>query len=335
VLDRLLEEDDIEITAISGTSAGAMNAVVCGEGLMEGDAAHARAQLDHFWHGIGDTAARSSPFQRTVWQQMTDDYSLNFSPMYEMSLAISRMLSPYVTNPFGINPLRDALNALIDFERVRRSRKVKLFINTTHVATGGLRCFREHELTVDMVLASGCLPYLFHTPIIDGEGYWDGGYIANPALEPMTRATGTRDALIVQLNPIVRNELPKTAHEISDRLNEITFNASLVSELRFIGERNRLIDNGELSGDNHPRLNLHMIHGDDELGRFPPSSKLLAEKAFLIKLKALGRAAADEWLAKHGDKIGKRSTFNYARLVAAMTQDSDEPPMATMLGERD
>jgi NTE family protein len=335
VLDRLLEEDNIEIAAISGTSAGAMNAVVCGEGLMEGDAAHARAQLDDFWLGIGDAAARMSPFRRTPWQQMTDDYSLNSSPMYEMSLAISRMISPYVSNPFGLNPLRDALNELIDFERVRRSRKVKLFINTTHVATGGLRCFREHELTVDMVLASGCLPYLFHTPIIDGEGYWDGGYIANPALEPMSRATGCRDALIVQLNPIVRNEMPRTAHEISDRLNEITFNASLVSELRFIGERNRLIDKSELSGDLHPRINLHMIHGDDELGRFPPSSKLLAEKAFLIKLKGLGRAAAGEWLGKHSDNIGVRSTFNYARLVAAMTQDSDEPPMAAMLGERD
>jgi NTE family protein len=227
------------------------------------------------------------------------------------------------------------LNELIDFDRVRKSRKVKLFINTTHVATGGLRCFREHELTVDMVLASGCLPYLFHTPIIDGEGYWDGGYIANPALEPMARATGCRDALIVQLNPIVRTELPKTAHEISDRLNEITFNASLVSELRFIGERNRLIDNGELSGDLHPRLNLHMIHGDDELGRFPPSSKLLAEKAFLLKLKVLGREACDQWLKKHGDDLGERSTFNYRRLVATLTQDTDEVPVAAALGDRD
>lgn len=335
VLDRLLEEDDLEITAISGTSAGAMNAVVLGEGLMEGGPAQARAQLDRFWHGMGDAAARMSPFQRAPWQKLTDDFSLQFSPMYEMGLAISRLVSPYQSNPFGYNPLRDALLELIDFERVRRSRKVKLFINTTHVATGGLRCFREHELTVDMVLASGCLPYLFHTPMIDGEGYWDGGYIANPAIEPMTRATGTNDALIVQLNPIVRTELPRTAHEIADRLNEITFNASLVTELRFIGERNRLIDDGELKSDKYRCINLHMIHGDDELGSFPPSSKLLAEKAFLLKLKALGRSAADVWLAKHGAAIGKRSTFNYRRLVAAMTQDSDEVPVAAALSARD
>jgi NTE family protein len=335
VLDRLLEEGDIDITAISGTSAGAMNAVVVGEGLMEGGPEKAREQLDRFWNGMGDSAARLSPFKRTLWQQATDDFSLQFSPMYEMSLAISRMVSPYQSNPFGYNPLRDALLELIDFERVRKSRKVKLFINTTHVATGGLRCFREHELTVDMVLASGCLPYLFHTPIIDGEGYWDGGYIANPAIEPMTRATGTNDALIVQLNPIVRTELPKSSHEITDRLNEITFNASLVTELRFIGERNRLIENGELKSEAYRLIHLHMIHGDNALGRFPPSSKLLAEKAFLLKLKALGRESASEWLEKHGRAIGKRSTFNYRRLVAAMTQESDEPPMAAMLAESD
>jgi NTE family protein len=335
VLDRLLEEDDIEIAAVSGTSAGAMNAVVVGEGLMEGGPAQARVQLDKFWNGMGDAAAQLSPFRRTMWQQMTDDFSLQHSPIYEMSLALSHMVSPYQSNPFGYNPLREALLELIDFERVRASGDVKLFINTTHVATGGLRCFREHELTVDMVLASGCLPYLFQTPIIDGEGYWDGGYIANPAIEPMSRATGTCDALIVQLNPIVRTALPKTAHDISDRLNEITFNASLVTELRFIGERNRLIDNGELQSERHRTIHLHMIHGDDALGQFPPSSKLLAEKAFLLKLKALGRSAADAWLAKHGDDIGRRSTFNYQRLVAAMTQESDEPPMAAILGERD
>jgi NTE family protein len=139
----------------------------------------------------------------------------------------------------------------------------------------------------------------------------------------------------VQLNPIVRKELPKTSHEITDRLNEITFNASLVTELRFIGERNRLIENGELKSERHNLIHLHMIHGDEELGRFPPSSKLLSEKAFLVKLKGLGRDAADEWLRKKGSGIGKRSTFNYQRLVTAMTQESDEPPMAEILAEHD
>ena len=326
VLDRLLEEDWIDYTAISGTSAGAMNAIVMAEGLIEGDRAHARTQLHQFWMGMADTAELLSPFRRTPWQKLTGSWALSNSLLYEASLSMTRMFSPYELNPFGYNPLRDALEKLIDFEAVRRQRRIRLFINTTHVRTGGLRCWREHELTVDMVLASACLPWLFHTPVIDGEGYWDGGYVANPAIEPMVRATGTDDVLIVQLNPIVRNELPRTSFEIHDRLNEITFNASLLTELRFIAERNRLIDAGELASKDHRKIRLHMIHGDEALGRFPPSTKLLAERDFLLTLKEAGRAAGDQWLARHGEKCGQRSSFNYRRLIRQLTQDSDEDP---------
>jgi NTE family protein len=325
VLDRLLQED-IEFTAISGTSAGAMNAVVMAEGLLEGGNAHARRQLEQFWLGIADAASLLSPFQRTPLQQMTESWALSNSYFYEASMAFTRIFSPYEFNPFGYNPLKQALEKLIDFEKVRRQRRIKLFINTTHVRTGGLRCWREHELTVDMVLASACLPWLFHTPIIEGEGYWDGGYIANPAIEPMVRATATDDVLIVQLNPIVRNELPRTSFEIQDRLNEITFNASLLTELRFIAERNRLIDSGELTSKDHRNIHLHMIHGDQQLGTFAPSTKLLAEVGFLTNLRDHGRAAADDWLKKHGDKIGRKSSFNYRRIVSQLTQESDDAP---------
>jgi NTE family protein len=335
VLDRLLEEEDIEFTAISGTSAGAMNAVVMAEGLLEGGHQQARAQLEQFWLGMADAAERLSPFRRMPWQQATDNFSLANSFLYEASLAVTRMFSPYDLNPWGYNPLKQALEDLIDFEKVRRQRRIKLFINTTHVRTGGLRCWREHELTVDMVLASACLPWLFHTPIIEGEGYWDGGYIANPAIEPMVRSTGTDDALIVQLNPIVRNELPRSSYEIHDRLNEITFNASLLTELRFIAERNRLLDSGELTTEKHRKIHLHMIHGDQELGAFPPSTKLLAERAFLVKLRDLGRAAGAEWLEKHGDDLGQRSSFNYRRIVTQLTQDADENPDPRVLMERE
>jgi NTE family protein len=335
VLDRLLEEEWIDYTAISGTSAGAMNAIVMAEGLIEGDRAHARAQLEQFWLGMADAAALISPFRRTPWQKATDNWALSNSFLYEMSLSLTRMFSPYELNPFGYNPLKDALVKLIDFEKVRRQRRIKLFINTTHVRTGGLRCWREHELTVEMVLASACLPWLFHTPIIEGEGYWDGGYIANPAIEPMVRCTGTDDALIVQLNPIVRNELPRSSYEIHDRLNEITFNASLLMELRVFAERNRLIDAGELTSDRYRKIRLHMIHGDEALGRFPPSTKLLAERDFLLTLKEAGRTSADAWLAKHGAKCGKRSSFNYGRLVDQLTQETDENPDPRMLMEED
>jgi NTE family protein len=312
-----------------------MNAVVMAEGLIEGDRAHARQQLHQFWMGMADTAELLSPFRRAPWQKAADSWSLSNSFLYEMSLSVTRMFSPYELNPFGYNPLKSALEKLIDFEAVRRQRRIRLFINTTHVSTGGLRCWRENELTVEMVLASACLPWLFHTPIIDGEGYWDGGYIANPAIEPMVRCTGTDDALIVQLNPIVRNELPRTSYEIHDRLNEITFNASLLTELRFIAERNRLIDSGELKADGHRKIRLHMIHGDEALGRFPPSTKLLAEREFLLTLKDLGRAAAEGWLETHLDKLGVRSSFNYRRIVRQLTQDSDENPDPRVLMEKD
>ena len=325
VLDRLLEEPDLEFTAISGTSAGAMNAVVTAEGLLEGGNERARAQLEQFWLGMADAAERLNPWRN--WP----GYSLVEPFLFEASMAATRILSPYDVSPTDTNPLRQALLDLIDFEKVRRQRRIKLFINTTHVATGGLRCWREHELTVEMVLASACLPSLFQTPMIDGEGYWDGGYIANPAIEPMCRATDTDDVLIVQLNPIVRTELPRKAAEILDRLSEISFNASLVTELRFIAERNRLINAGELSERKHRKTHLHMIHGDQALGELPAATKLTAERKFLLSLRDKGREAASEWLEKHGDKIGDRSSFNYNRLVSQLTQESDENPDPRLL----
>ncbi len=325
VLDRLLEEPDLEFTAISGTSAGAMNAVVMAEGLLEGGNERARAQLELFWLGIADAADRLNPFR--AWP----GYSLVEPFLFEASMAATRLFSPYDVSPTDTNPLRQALLDLIDFEKVRRQRRLKLFINTTHVATGGLRCWREHELTVEMVLASACLPSLFQTPLIDGEGYWDGGYIANPAIEPMCRATDTDDVLIVQLNPIVRTEIPRKAADILERLSEISFNASLVTELRFIAERNRLINTGELSARNHRKTHLHMIYGDRALGELPASSKLMADRRFLLMLRDKGREAASEWIAAHADKIGERSSFNYNRLVSQLTQESDENPDPRML----
>jgi NTE family protein len=325
VLDRLLEETNLQFSAVSGTSAGAMNAVVMAEGLLEGGNDRARAQLEQFWLGMADAADRLNP-----WRQWPG-YSLVEPFLFEASMAATRMFSPYDVSPTDTNPLRQALLDLIDFEKVRRQRQIKLFINTTHVATGGLRCWREHELTVEMVLASACLPSLFQTPMIDGEGYWDGGYIANPAIEPMCRATDTDDVLIVQLNPIVRTELPRKAADILDRLSEISFNASLVTELRFIAERNRLINAGELSDTKHRKTHLHMIHGDQALGELPAATKLTAERKFLLMLRDKGREAASEWLEKHSDKIGTRSSFNYNRLVSQLTQESDENPDPRML----
>lgn len=323
VLDRLLQEPDLKFTAISGTSAGAMNAVVMAEGLLEGGHEQARERLEQFWMGVSEAASLMSPFRRTPLQRITDSWGLSSSVLYEASLAFTRVFSPYEFNPFGYNPLKQALEKLVDFEKVRRQRRIKLFINTTHVRTGALRCWREDELTVDMVLASACLPWLFQTPVIDGEGYWDGGYVANPAIEPLIRHTRTDDVLIVQLNPIVRNVLPRSSFDIQDRLNEITFNSSLLTELRFIAERNRLIESGDLTSNQYRRIHLHMIHGDQELGAFPPSTKLLAESHFLIKLRDLGREAAAQWLESDSHKLGRRSSFDYRRIVTQMTSEAE------------
>lgn len=329
VLDRLLESADLDFTAISGTSAGAMNAIVMAEGLVEGGRDRARAQLHEFWLGIADAADRAQPFRALPWYKLVEPY------VFEASMAYTRMFSPYDFSTSDYNPLRQALTDLIDFEKVRRQRQIKLFINTTHVATGGLRCWREHELTVEMVLASACLPSIFQTPMIGGEGYWDGGYIANPALEPMLRTTRTDDILIVQLNPIVRREIPRRANDIIDRLSEISFNASLITELRFIAERNRLIDSGDLSKEKFRKTHLHMIHGDQALGAMPASTKLVADREFLLQLRDMGREAASEWLEDHGEKIGKRSSFNYRRMVNQLTQESEDPPEPSELLRKD
>ncbi len=325
VLDRLLQEDDIDIRAVSGTSAGAVNAVVMVEGLLKGGREGARTRLDAFWREVAAAGARTSPFQRLPFD--TDNrYDLTRSPMYLFGMTLMRALSPYQFNPQNINPLRDLLERFIDFDRVRAQNRIKLFINTTHVATGALRVFRERELTADVVLASTTLPQLSHTPLIDGEGYWDGGYIANPAIEPMVRDTCAHDVLIVQLNPIAREELPKTPHEILDRLGEIVFNASLMTELRFLAERNRLVADGELSAKRHPYVRLHMVHGHHKLAAYDGSSRLLAEAKFLRELKAHGRQEMDEFLTHHKVDLGVQSSFDYQVLVEHLTQHHDAPP---------
>jgi NTE family protein len=314
VLDRLLEEEDIEITAVSGTSAGAINAIVAAEGILEGGKAFAREQLDDFWRGVAEAAARASPFKPLPFHH-DPRYDLTRSPLYLFGVAMMRAFSPYQFNPRNFNPLRDLLDHYIQYERVRGQDRIKLFINTTHVATGALRIFREHELNTDIVLASATLPQMFQTPLIDGEGYWDGGYVANPAIEPMTEETDVRDVLVVQLNPLVREDIPTRPQEIFDRLNEIVFNASLLAELRRIAERNQLVETGELLAEKYPVIRLHLVHGDGELASYAGSSRLLADAGFFKELKALGHARMDRFLRRHKHEIGQKSSFDYQRMT--------------------
>jgi NTE family protein len=313
VLDRLLEDERIVFDGISGTSAGAMNAVVLASGFAQGSRDSAREALQKFWRAVSRDG-RMNPIQRNLMDRFLGNWSFDNNPAFLALDVASRFMSPYDLNPFNINPLREILEREVDFEAVRASKKVKLFISATNVRTGKARIFHTEEITPDMVMASACLPFLFKAVEIDGTPYWDGGYVGNPPLYPFFRTTGTDDVILVQTNPIVCEETPQTAREILNRVNEITFNASLLSEFRAIGFMRRLIEGGvvrRFTGKSGQRnLRLHRIAGTDELTDLTSSSKFNTEWNFLLHLRDLGRDAADEFLKKNFPAIGRRATLD-------------------------
>jgi NTE family protein len=268
-----------------------------------------RAQLATFWRRVSLNGALS-PAQQRLFNRLLGFWSWDGSPAHLWLDAWGRNLSPYEANPLDINPLREALEELIDFKRVRASRRTKLFISATHVWTGKIRIFTARELTADHVLASACLPTIFRAVEIEGEPYWDGGYVGNPALYPLFSETETDDILLVQINPIERRSTPRTAHEIQNRLTEITFNSALLRELRAIEFVTRLIDAGKLSTDEYKRVRMHRIAGGAELDAFTASSRLNADWFFFEELKDLGRLAAQRWLADNYHVIGARGTLD-------------------------
>ena len=315
VLDRILEDDRLRINAVSGTSAGAMNAMVLAEGLRNGDPEEARAALRDFWKAISD-AARFSPVQRTLWDRLSGNFSLENSPMYLLFDQMTRMLSPGQFNPFNINPLRDLLTATIDFDAVNACRQLKVFVTATNVRTGRGRIFGRGELSVDVVMASACLPFLFRPVEIDGEAYWDGGYIGNPALYPLVDDPVCRDIVIVQINPMRREKLPGTAREIMNRVNEITFNAALVKELRVLHLLHQLIELEGLESERYRDVRVHIIHAAEEVQHLEASSKLNAEWEYLTYLFERGRGWASAWLDDHFDDLGRRQTLDLDDLFA-------------------
>lgn len=306
VVDRLLEEPAFEIEGITGTSAGAMNATVLAYGHAKGGNQGAREALDSFWHGVAK-AARYSPYKPTFLDKMKGNWSLDNSPGYQIMDMIGRMFSPYDLNPGGDNPLREILNEYVDFEFLRKNSKIKVFLNAVNVRTGKLKQFTDDVMTVDAVLASGCLPFMFHAVEIDGEHYWDGGYCGNPALYPLIYHCTSPDILLVQINPMERKELPRSARQILDRVNEISFNSSLMREMRAIKFVTDLIDQGTLSEEEYVKLHVHMI-SSSELQEFGASSKLNAELGFLLTLKQLGRETADKWLQENWSKVNYESS---------------------------
>jgi NTE family protein len=324
VLDALAEDARIEISAISGASAGSMNAVVFAAGLAEGRE-QAREKLEKFWLSVSSEGSLS-PFERR-WVDKALAAWGGFWPgsrwIEAWSEALSGLLSPYEFNPFNINPLRVHLEQAVDFERLRTSDGVGLFIAATNVRTGRGKIFRRDVLTADHVMASACLPRLFQAVIVDGQPYWDGGYAGNPPLWPLFYETQCRDAIIVQINPIEREQTPRLPAEIANRVDEITFNASLLGELRAADFVARLIHTGVLKSDQYRLERLHRIGGSGKLESYNAATKNDVSWPFLKHLRDLGRNDAKEWLETNFDAIGVESTLDMNR---ALKRDPATPP---------
>ncbi len=308
VLDRLLQDDRLTIVGISGTSAGAMNAVALADGLSRDGREGARAKLRELWKAVSD-AARFSPIQRSPFDRLRGNYSLDTSPSYLFFESMSRMFSPYDLNPMGVNPLRGLLNDLIDFGRVNTVPGLRVYVTATNVRTGHARVFGPGEVTAETVLASACLPQMFPAVEIDGEAYWDGGFSGNPALYPLLTSVKSPDILVVQINPILRNELPRTAREIMNRVNEISFNSSLLKELRAISLMQRVAETNGIDLGVYTHTYLHLIHAAVEVQDLVASSKMNAEWPYLEKLFRIGQDLAASWLDENFDAIGQRSTL--------------------------
>ncbi len=308
VLDRLLDDERIEIEGISGTSAGAMNAVALTQGLAGGGRKTAQELLSGFWNRVSE-AGRKSPIQRSFIDVMMGRWSLDQSPGFILSEHLSRTFSPYELNPLNINPLRDIVADFFDFDVINRAPLPKLFLSATNVRTGRPKVFRQPAISVDTTMASACLPFLFQAVEIDGEAYWDGGYMGNPPIFPLIDETEARDIVIIQINPFTRPKIPRTAYEIQNRLNEITFNASLMKELRAVAFLWEIIHHEGLERDAYRDGRLHLIQSEEEMLKLSVSSKLNSEWVFLQHLHDIGWRTAENWLSQHFDDLGERTTW--------------------------
>ena len=324
VLDRLLEDERIAIAEISGTSAGAMNAAVLADGWQRGGRDAARGALESFWRAVSK-AAMFSPIQRSPIDRLIGKYSLDRSPGYLLAESMSRIFSPYELNPLGLNPLRDILLETVDFDRVNCCRDIVVHVTATNVRTGQPRVFSRGEVTCDAVMASACLPQLYPAVVIDGEEYWDGGFSANPAIMPLVRSAAAADIVIVQINPVVRSEAPRSARDIINRVNEISFNTALIKELRAIALLKELVRESGLEPGVIGNTYLHLIHTDAEVQDLAASSKLNAEWPYLRLLFERGRNWAERWLDENFADLGERSTFDLEEFFAAAPALAPQP----------
>jgi NTE family protein len=325
VLDALLEDGRVAIEGICGTSAGAMNAVALAHGFAQAknksssnDAA--RASLANFWNGVVSMGAVGEA-QRAPFDMLMGSMGGDASPMGQMmssmtnmwSTAITQSMSPYQNNPLDINPLKEFLEKHIDFDAIVALKNLKLYVVATGVSTGKAEVFSGKRVTAKAVMASACLPTLFKAVEIEGEHYWDGGYSGNPAIHPLIYNCTSRDIMLVQINPIKRDKLPTTAAEIMDRMNEITFNAGLLAEMRAIDFVKRLIAQGKLDASHYKDVLMHRIDGGELLEHYNAASKVSTNRQMIHALRDLGRECTHKWLKQHIDQIGNQATLNIAR----------------------
>ena len=304
VLDRLLEEKRLKFEGITATSAGAVNAVVLADGLAAGGREGARNALRLYWQKVSEISSRG--IFKT--DKANSDFGLENSPGFLFVESLTFFASPYQMNPFNYNPVKDLLAEAINFERVRQQRAVKLFICATNVQTAKAKIFAGKDLGVEHVLASACLPLMMHAVEVDGEFYWDGSYAGNPAIFPLVYDCEARDIIMVHITPAERPGVPTTSPAIMNRTQEISFNTSLIREMRTIAFLNKLIDNDRVSGAK--RMLMHLIEAEDLIRGFSWSSRLNGDWDFLMHLHAMGRERADKWLATNFDHLGKQSTVD-------------------------
>ena len=306
VLDRLLEQENLDLEGFSGTSAGAMNAALLAYGLHLEGRDKARELLHVFWKRISDMAT-FSPIQPSPWDVLFGGGNMDYSPGFMMAEVASMFISPYQANPLDINPLQDILEDMIDFRSLRSCQVTKLFVCATNVRRGRARVFSLPEISCRAVMASACIPYIFKAVHIDGEDYWDGGFMGNPPIFPLIDA-GSKDIMLVQITPVNIDKTPTSSTEIRDRINELSFNSSLMLEMRRIEFIDRLLDAGVDLGPKFRKIFIHNINPEKEVQPLNLSSKLNARWDFLRQLRDIGRQKADEWLAENFSRIGKEST---------------------------
>ncbi|HYE50698.1 MAG TPA: patatin-like phospholipase family protein [Azospirillaceae bacterium] len=314
VLDRILEDGRLGFEGISGTSAGAVNGALLAYGMLTDGREGARELLYRLWRRLAKTTV-FSPLQPTLLDRWTGNPHLDHSPIYAGLDLMVRVMSPYQFNPLGLNPMRNIIQGLIDFEVLREAADTRLYVSATNVTRGTLKVFSRGELSAECLIASACLPFLVQAVEIDGEYYWDGGYMGNPTIYPLIHDCRASDVVVVQVTPIQRPELPTTPTAIVDRINEISFNSTFLRELRAMELVNRLVKSQKLTEEEAGvrAINLHMVSAADRMAALGTSSKLNGDWGFLTELRDLGRAAAQDWLDGTFERIGRESSVELGR----------------------